>query len=277
MCCKVKSIEDDEQTYEHAEDGREGRQLAVVHQDGLRQNLAKDDIQHRAAGKAEAQRKAKRADVADHVAQQRAKNGGHAGKRRDQDRFGFAHAAADERNGDRHALGDVVQTDEDRQNERGAAHDAAVADVGRADGHALRHVVQRDSASHHDAGDEKLHLVVLIGDVLLKMVAVDQLVEVIRGLRMIGVDVRNLRVGSAVDPVVERVDDRHADGNGGDDSQHADMGLNGFGDQIKADDAEHHAAGKAQKQANGAVGVLLKHGADQAAQAGADNAGNKCG
>jgi len=48
----------------------------VIHEYSLRQDLAKDDIQHRAACKAKAYRKAERADLAQKEAKERAYHGG---------------------------------------------------------------------------------------------------------------------------------------------------------------------------------------------------------
>ena len=46
--------EDNEQSHQHTHDGGESGKLAVVHKNGLGQNLAEDHIQHGAAGKAQA-------------------------------------------------------------------------------------------------------------------------------------------------------------------------------------------------------------------------------
>ena len=41
----------------------------MIHENRLRKNFAEDDVEHRAAGKAEAQRKAKRADFTKEITQ----------------------------------------------------------------------------------------------------------------------------------------------------------------------------------------------------------------
>ena len=237
--------EDNKQTHQHAHDGGKGRQLAVVHEDGLGQDLAEDHIQHGAAGKAKAQRQTQRADLAQQVAKQSADNGGDTGGGGDQHRFYPAHAAADQRHGHRHTLGNVVQTDENGKHQRRAAHHAVVAGVGRADGHALRHIVQRNGAGHDDAGNEQGELIVVLGVVLLQMVAVDQLIQIVSGLRVVFIDMGHFRVGFPVDEVVQQENDRDTQRNSTDDGEDAYIGLNGFRHQIKADNAQHHAAGKA--------------------------------
>ena len=75
---------DDKQTDEHAGDRREGRQLAVIHQDCLREDLTEDDVEHCAAGKAKAQRQTKRTDFAEEESKECAKDGGYAGECGDQ-------------------------------------------------------------------------------------------------------------------------------------------------------------------------------------------------
>lgn len=74
---------DDEQADQHAGDRGERGQLAVIHEDGLRENLAEDDVEHRAAGEAEAEREAERADFAEQEAEERTDDRGYAGERGD--------------------------------------------------------------------------------------------------------------------------------------------------------------------------------------------------
>ena len=66
--CRIS--ENDQHTHQHTSDGGEGGQLAVVHQDGLGQDLAEDHIQHGTAGKAQAQGQANGTDLTQQIAQQ---------------------------------------------------------------------------------------------------------------------------------------------------------------------------------------------------------------
>ena len=68
---------------------------------------------------------------------------------------------------------------------------------------------------------------------------------------------RHFRIGLLIDPVVQGIDDENAKGNGTDDNTHAHLGLKSLRDKIEAHDAQHHAAGEAQQQTDGAVGILL--------------------
>ena len=102
----------------------------------------------------------------------------------------------------------------------------------------------------------------------------DQLVQIVGGGGVVGVDMRHFRIGLPVDQMVQQVDYDDAQGNGTDDHGKARIGFNSLGDQVKAHDAQHNAAGKTQQQADGTVGVLLEQRADQAAQTGSRNTGN---
>ena len=104
------------------------------------------------------------------------------------------------------------------------------------------------------------------------IIAVDQFIQIISSFGMVFVDVRHFRVGFAVDQMIEQVDHRNADGDGRDDHADPDSRFDGFGDQIKADDAEHYSAGKAQKQTDCAAGILLEQSADGSSETGSQNA-----
>ena len=109
---------------------------------------------------------------------------------------------------------------------------------------------------------------------LLQMVTVDQLVQIIRRLGMIGVDMLHFGVGLLVNEIIEQEDDGNADGNRRDDRKHAHARFQRLNRQIKAHDAEHHTAGKAEQEAYRPVGILLKHRANQTAKARAADAGD---
>ena len=106
------------------------------------------------------------------------------------------------------------------------------------------------------------------------MVAVDQLVQIVSGLGMVCVNVGDLRIGGAVDEVVQKICDGHTRGNSGNDHKNTGAGIDGFHHQVKTNHTEHHTAGKAQQQADGAVGILLQQRANQAAQTGTHHTGD---
>ena len=244
----------------------------MVHEDGLGEDLAEDHIQHGTAGEAQAQAQAHCAEFPQQIAQQGADDCWDTGQGCDQDGLPLGHAAADQGDGDGHALGDVVQADQHRKDQGGPAHLAAGACVGGADGHALGDVVQGDGAGHDGTGHEEGHFAVAAVVVFPEVVRVDQFVQIVVGLGVVGVDVGDLRIGPAVDDVVEQIDHCNADGDGDDDGEDAHLRLDSLDHQVEADHAEHHAAGEAQQQADGAVGILLQQRAHQTAQAGAHDA-----
>ena len=89
------------------------------------------------------------------------------------------------------------------------------------------------------------------------MVGVDQLVQIVSGLGMVFIDVRDLRVGLFVDEIIEKIGNCHAKSDGAHRKAQARVGLDGLCHQIEADHAEHNAAGKAQKQAHRPLGIFL--------------------
>ena len=200
---------DNEQTHQNSHDGRKSRDLAVMHQDGLGEDLAEHHIQHGATGKAQTQCQSQCADLADQIAQQCAHDGGNAGKCGHENRLGLAHSAADEGHGNRHALGNVVQTDQHRKHQRRTAHHAAAAGIGSANGHTLRNIVQGNGAGHHYTGNEQRKFVIMLDKMLLIVIAVDQFIQIIRSFGMVFVNVRNLRIGLSVDPIVEQINQQY--------------------------------------------------------------------
>ena len=164
-----------------------------------------------------------------------------------------------------------MQTDQNSQQQCGAAQNGVVACVGCADGHALGHIVQRDSAGHHNTCHEQTQTVVL-GTVMLQMVGVDQLIQVVSSLGMVLVNMTDLGVCHLIDEVVQNEGHGNADGNGRQHDPDADLGMHRLGDQVAADDRQHDAAGEAQQQADHAVGILLKQGANETAKTCANHA-----
>ena len=128
--------------------------------------------------------------------------------------------------------------------------------------------MQSNGAGHDDACHKQAQLAVLAGVVLVQVVTVDQLVQIVRCLGVIFIDVRNFRVGFLVDQVIQKVGHCHTDGNGCHHGPHTHVGFNCFGHQVKADHTDHDAAGKAQQQADRPVGIFLQHGTDEATQSG---------
>ena len=55
MLAGVLLCEDDEHTHQDANDGREGGEFTVIHQNCLGEDLAEDHIEHSTAGKAQQQ------------------------------------------------------------------------------------------------------------------------------------------------------------------------------------------------------------------------------
>ena len=217
----------------------------MIHQVRLGQDLAEHHIQHRTAGKTKAQSQTQRADLAQHIAQKSAQHRGDTGCGCDQHRLPFGHTAADQGNRNRHTLGNIVQTDQYRQNQRRITHNTVVAGIGRTDGHALRHIVQGDGAGHDDASHKQTQLAVLAGIVLLKVVAVDQLIQIVSRLGVFFIDMRHFRIGLFVDQVIQKIGNGHTEGNCAHNCPDAHLGFDGFRDQIKAHHAQHNTAGKA--------------------------------
>ena len=112
---------------------------------------------------------------------------------------------------------------------------------------------------------------------VLQMVAMDQLVQIIGGFWVIFVDVGNFGSGFTINQIVQPKGDCHTQCDGGDHRQNPNLGFNGFRYQIEAHNAQHHAACKAQQQADGAFGIFLQHGTDQAAQSCTQHTCNGCG
>ena len=131
----------------------------MVHQDRLGKDLTEYHIEHGAAGKTKAQRQTQGADLTNQITQQRTQNGGNAGRSGDQYRFPLAHTAGNQGYGYSHTFRDIVQTDQNGQHQRGAAHHTFVAGIGRTDGHALGYIVQGNGAGHHDTGNEQGELI----------------------------------------------------------------------------------------------------------------------
>ena len=109
---------------------------------------------------------------------------------------------------------------------------------------------------------------------LPKMIAVNQFIQIIGRFGMIRANMRHFRVGFFVNQMIQKKNDANAQRDGADYNWQSNIGFNGLNDQIKAYYAQHDPAGKTQKQADSAVGVLLQHRADQSAQTGSSHAGN---
>ena len=104
------------------------------------------------------------------------------------------------------------------------------------------------------------------------VVAVDQLVQVVGGLGVVGVDVLKLVVGLAVYPDVQQPDDDVAEH----DARHNEkdvhrlrgaLRLERSGYHVETDDARHDAARKGEQQADYAAGVPAQQSANHAAEA----------
>ena len=249
----------------------------MVHENGLGQNFAEDHIQHGTAGKAQAQRQTQRADLTQPVTQNGTQNGGDTGGCRDKHSLPLGHTAADQRHRNGHAFGDVVQSDEHRQHQRCPAHDAVVAGIGCTDGHAFGNIVQGNGRGHHHARHKQAHLAVILFIMGMKMVAVNQFVQIVGSLGVTCVNVSHLRIGSLVDDIVQNIRHGHTEGDGTHHRPDAHTGFHSFRSQVKADHAEHHAAGKAQQQAYRPLGLLLQQRTDKTAQACAHHACQGCG
>ena len=170
-----------------------------------------------------------------------------------------------------------MKSNKHSQNKGGTAHNAIVVGVGGANGHALRDVMQGNGTGHYHPGHQQRKFIVLLAAMEAVVVAVDQLVQIIRRFGVVLVDVRHLGVSLAVDEVIQKIGDGNTHRNGGDHRQNTGSRLKGFGHQIKTHHAQHHAAGKAQQKTDSSVGVFLKHGAYQTAKAGPRHARNGCG
>ena len=168
-----------------------------------------------------------------------------------------------------------MHADEHRQHQGRTAHNAVVAGIGRTDGHTLRHIVQRNGAGHDHTGHKQAQLAVLAGIMLLQMVAVDQLIQIIGGFGMVFVDVRHLDVGLSVNKIVQKEGNTHTQCHREGDPEQTRLGLDGLHDQIEAHHTQHHAAGKAQQQADRAVRIFLQQRTDQTTQARTRHAGQK--
>ena len=191
--------------------------------------------------------------IADQETQQSTDDGGRAGKSRHENSLRSIHAAADQRNGNRHSLRNVVQTDQHRQNKGGAAHNAVMIGVRRADGHAFRNIVQGNGAGHDHASNHQREFIILSGIVHLIVIAVDQLIQIICRFGMVRVNMRNLRIGLPVNQKVQEKGEQHANRNGHDHGQDPHLRCDCFGHQIKTHYAQHDAAGEAQQKTDRAV------------------------
>ena len=140
-----------------------------------------------------------------------------------------------------------------------------------ANGHTLGNIVQCDGRGHNDTGHKQSQLAVLAGIVLFQMVAVDQLVQIVGGFGMVGINMGNLRIGLLVDEIVQEKGSGNTESYGAYNEPQTGTGFDGFRHQVEADYAQHNAAGKTQQQTDGTVGVLLQHGTDETAQAGTDH------
>ena len=113
------------------------------------------------------------------------------------------------------------------------------------------------------------------------MVAVDQLVQVISGFGVVGIDMCDLVIGAAVDTVIEQIHHEKTEQDPRQNPQKVHVlrgifGVDGPGDQVKTDHGKHDPARKAKQQANHPLGIPLHQRTGNTAQTGAADAG-QCG
>ena len=111
-----------------------------------------------------------------------------------------------------------------------------------------------------------------------QMVAVDQLVQVISGFGVVGIDMCDLVIGAAVDTVIEQIHHEKTEQDPRQNPQKVHVlrgifGVDGPGDQVKTDHGKHDPARKAQQQADHPFGIPLQQRAGNTAQTGTANAG----
>ena len=106
------------------------------------------------------------------------------------------------------------------------------------------------------------------------MIAVDQFIQIICRFGMIFVNMRNLRIGLPVDPIVQQINNDDTQCNRKAHHHNANAGFHRFDNQIKADNAQHDTACKAQQQTDYTCRVFLQHCANQTAQSGSANTCN---
>ena len=104
------------------------------------------------------------------------------------------------------------------------------------------------------------------------VVAVDELVQVVRGLRVVLVNVFELVVSLSVYPDVQDPDDNVAQHDPSHDEKHVHLfrralRLERSGYHVETDDARHDAARKGEQQADYAAGVPAQQRANHAAEA----------
>ena len=177
-------------------------------------------------------------------------------------------------------------TDDDRRGKPAA--DAArhlVARIRRADHHPLGKIMQRDRKCHDKPRDKQLtaqflllRLLVLLF-MFLVVIAVDELRQLIRRLGMVFINMLDLGIRPPVHDRIQHIDKHEADCRHGNDQEDMPHRIGHLRDrvrqQVEADDAQHDAARKTQKQADDLLGIAGKQNADQPAQPGTDDAGDR--
>ena len=166
------------------------------------------------------------AERAEPVADQRADNGGKPAQEGDDDGFQSARTSGDERYGYRHSFGYVVEPYDYRKRYcRPARRDTAVRDS-RAYDHSFGKIVQSYGESHHYSRREELFFIYdgFVG-VMGVVVAVYELVEVVRRFRVIFVYMTNFLIGSVVDEYIEKINDKKSRERAADDDEY----ICGFG------------------------------------------------
>ena len=147
---------------------------------------------------------------------------------------------------------------------------------GRADDHALGHIVQGNGRCHYQSRQEQPAAGLAALPVLLQVVGVGQLLQRVRRLRMVLINVVNLVVGLVVNPGVQHRDHDIAD----EDTRHHQphviaqiLRVQGLGQQVKADHAGHDPCGEGQQQTDGFAGILAEQAGQQPAHSRAAHTG----
>ena len=109
------------------------------------------------------------------------------------------------------------------------------------------------------------------------MVGVRQLLQGIRGARVVFVYMRDLVVRRFVDPCVEQGDHNKADDHSSD--HQPDVGgssvcVQRFRQQVEADHRGHDAGREGKQQTDGFIGILAEHTGDHRAHARSADAGD---
>ena len=139
---------DQRHTQQHAQHSGQSGQTVLPEMFSLRQQFAENDIQHRSGGKAEGNGQQQGIHGPHAIAQQCAKESGQSAEGGDPNGGGGPGAPRQQRRGNAHALGEVVQA-----NNEGGQDSAAPGRAGEgcANGHAHGHIVEGHRRSQHQS------------------------------------------------------------------------------------------------------------------------------